>query len=282
MLLEVKRLTPNVGLEVSGIDISAPLSEQNRKTLYDAFLQSGVVLIRRQPLEPEQLIAFSSTFGNLSIHPIESIRLKNHPEIIKLGSEGKPDAVDDGSGPAGSVIWHADMSYTTKPNIAAVLHAMAVPPKGGQTGFIDAAAAYDALPSDLREEIEGLEVRHDFGEEIGKQLAAIKDDETCDLGTISFDPVVHPLVSVHSETGRKSLNISPLFAREVVQQTPSSKDLLERLTAFATQPEFCYLHNWEVGDTIVWDNRRTLHSAPGYDRRHTRIMYRTTLESPPA
>ena len=282
MQLTIDRLTPNVGVEISGIDIREPLDDQSRKALYDAYLQHGVVLIRRQPLEPEQLIAFSSLFGNVIVHPIESIRLRNHPQIIKLGSEGNPEAEDDGSGPAGSVIWHADMSYTTKPNIAAVLHAVAVPPKGGQTGFIDAAAVYDALPADLREEIEGLDVRHDFGLEIGKQLAAIDDDETCDIGTLTFDPVVHPLVSVHSETGRKSINISPLFAKEVIQQTPSGKDLLERLTEFATRPEFYYFHDWEVGDTIVWDNRRTLHSAPGYDKRHTRIMYRTTIDSPPS
>ncbi|MBV1918286.1 MAG: TauD/TfdA family dioxygenase [Sphingomonadaceae bacterium] len=282
MLLELERLTPKVGLAVSGIDIRAPLADEDQKALYRAYLDSGVLLFRNQPLEPEQLINFSRIFGDLTIHPIESIRLRKHPEIIKLGSEGKPDAVDDGSGPAGSVIWHSDMSYTSSPNAAAVLHAMVVPPKGGQTGFIDTAAVYDALSPDLREEIEGLEVRHDFGDVIGKQLAAMDDDETCDVGTLTFDPVIHPLVSVHSETGRKSVNLSPLFAKDVIQETPSGKDLLERLTAFATQPEFFYFHDWKIGDTILWDNRRTLHSAPGYDKRHTRIMYRTTIGAPPS
>lgn len=282
MLLQVEPLMPTVGLAVSGIDIRAPLDDQDRQALYRAYLDSGVVLVRRQQLEPEQLIAFSRIFGHVSLHPIESIRLRNHPEIIKLGSEGQPDASDAASGLAGSVAWHSDMTYTSSPNIAAVLHAIAVPPEGGQTGFIDTAAVYDALSPDLREEIEGLEVRHEFGDEISKQLAAMDDAETCDLGTITFAPVVHPLVSVHSETGRKSLNLSPLFAREVLQKTPSGKSLLERLTAIATSPEFAYFHDWEVGDTIVWDNRRTLHCAPGYSRRHTRIMYRTTIDAPPS
>jgi taurine dioxygenase len=157
-----------------------------------------------------------------------------------------------------------------------LLHALEVPPEGGQTGFADTAGIYDALPDDLVRRIEGLRVVHGFGA-IGRENRAALESPT-DGKAPEFPDVIHPLVHRHPESGRRVLNISPNFSRSIVGLPPEEGDaLLEQLRDFATQDRFVYFHEWRVGDLVIWDNWRTQHTASGHKKKYARRMHRTTL-----
>lgn len=283
MILEVKPLCTAIGIQLIGLDPRKTLSELDSSYLYDTYLEHGLLLIRGFDLNPEQLISLSRHFGELAIHPIEAIRLERFPEIIKLGSVANEAGDDSDPVIVGAIDWHSDLTYTSTPSRAALLHAIEVPPEGGETGFIDTAAVYDELDPALKREIDGLLVAHSFGEDVGRQLGEVLPSELRHTSPVEFSVVVHPLVLHHPENGRKALNISPMFAKRIFAVEGGELDggLLEELKAFATQKKFVYIHKWEKGDTLVWDNWRTMHSAPGYDRRFSRMMYRTTISCAP-
>jgi taurine dioxygenase len=147
------------------------------------------------------------------------------------------------------------------------------------TGYIDTAAVYDAMPRTLLKAIEGRRAIHSLGPiQDALRSAARADDEMEGGEPPAFEQVVHPLVHEHPESGRKVLNVSPAFV-QAIEGLPEneSRALLDELIAFATQDRFVYLHRWDVGDLIIWDNSRTMHLATGHKRRHARRMHRTTL-----
>lgn len=165
------------------------------------------------------------------------------------------------------------------PSLGALLYARTIPREGCQTGYLDTAVVYDALPADMWVRVEGLEVLHSLGP-IQKRIneAADVDSAAAPDAEPHFDPVIHPLVHRHPETGRRALNISPTSAQSIVGLPGEGSDaLLRELFEFATQRHFTYFHSWRIGDLIVWDNWRTMHVVTGHKRRYTRVMHRTTL-----
>ena len=284
MSFEVKPL-PRVGAEIVGLDLGAHIDEPTRRGLYDAWLKFAILLFRGMGTSSERQLALSRQFGALEIHPIESIRLEGHPEIINLVNRGDSDPnvhYFDGVPLAGMIPWHTDMIYTPTPCRGALLRMVEEPAEGGRTGWIDTAAAYDALPEAMKRRIEGLEARFDFVEDV------------CDMrfgrppnlrhGTLGggdfpkFPDVAHPLVWTHPETGRKSLCVSPVQLIDMVDMDREEGDaLLEGLVAHATDPRFAYIHDWERNDMVLWDNWRTMHSALGTPPGCNRVVQRTTL-----
>lgn len=277
MPMKTQPLSPAIGMEILGLDLSKDRDSKVLDEIYAIFLEHGLIAFRGQNLTPEAQIAFSGRFGTLDIHPMEEVRHKEHPELIVLKNETQGQRYgDSGKGAMapvtekerlGMIPWHSDLTYTAKPSVGAALYAVEVPPEGGETGFIDIAKVYDTLPEDLKQRIEDLHVIHWLGEGPRGSEA----DER-------FERVVHPLVTVHPDTGRKALNISPLFTRSVVDMDEEEgRTLLDTLVKHTTKPEFIYFHNWSVGDLLVWDNRRTMHCAKGYEARFRRVMHRTTI-----
>lgn len=273
------------GLEIESLD-PKHLTDADAEMLNRMLGEHGILVAHGLDLSHDDHVALTRAFGNPAIHPIESIRLAEAPEIIELKVDlsGQFEADDPrGDDIVGDISWHSDLTYTAEPSRGSVLYAVDVPNEGGDTAFIDTAMVFDALPASLRDRVLGVEVVHSFTGEIAQPASAAAASGTAALRTLTdFEPVVHPLVHRHPVSGRPVLNISPVFACAVVGESDdASRALLDELHAFATRQQFVHVHQWRVGDVVIWDNWRTMHTALGHKKRHRRHMLRTTVQGGP-
>jgi taurine dioxygenase len=290
MTLTVTPLCANFGAVVSGLDFDKTISDAEREQLYDLWLEHGIVLVRGHNMSPEKQIEFSRLFGILEAHPLESIRSSQYPELMELSSENSrtsPFAIWDGEPIVGRLPWHKDLIYTAKPNRGAVLRAVVLPEQDGETGFGDQALAYDALSDATKARIDKLQVVYRFDVDLevmpfldtsGYEAAPGAPKKPSDVGFPDFPDSLYPLVLVHPETGRKSLNVCPMFMSHLHGMDRSEGDtLLQQLVEHVVRPEFIYMHNWQEGDMVLWDNWRLMHSAPGVRPGDRRLIHRTTI-----
>ena len=271
----VNALSPVLGSEVIGLDLSSSISDAELSRLNQAWLDhNGVLVVRDQSLTPEQHIAFSNRVGELEQHVVGQFLLKGYPEIYRVSTKVDDDGKPMGN-PESGRYWHSDLSYLERPSKASLLYALELPESGGDTMLASMYAAYDALSDTMKGMIEGLTGVHDlyhvnkFFETSGPSAAQAE----------LTPPVEHPVVRTHPETGRKALFINPGFTSRIVELSKSESDaLLEFLFAHAPKPEFVYRHRWRLHDLLLWDNRCTIHHAvhdfAGSGFRH---MHRTTV-----
>ncbi len=277
----VTPLTGLAGAEVTGIDVSGSISEQEFSALKNAWLDhNGLLVIRDQTLTPEQHLAFSRRFGPLFGEAeqlqdtVKKYLLPEHPGIYRVSNkveDGKPL----GRARAGTY-WHSDVSFRKRPAMASILYAIEIPPVGGDTLFASMTAAYDALSPAFRARLDGLSAVHDFAVAAGMSYSRDVIEEG------DFDGQnrsLHPLVITHPETGRKALFVNPGFTSHVEGfSQEESRALLELLYRHATQPEFVYRHRWRPHDLLIWDNRCLMHYAiADYEGKGVRYMHRTTV-----
>jgi len=179
----------------------------------------------------------------------------------------------------GEAIWHTDMSYTDVPPMAAILHALELPPTGGDTYWASMYMAYDTLPPALKTKIEGREALHDATYNSAGVLRKGYGEVT--------DPrkapgARHALVSTHPETGRPRLFLGRRRNSYVLGlELEESEALLDELWAHATQARFTFRQQWRVGDVLIWDNRCTLHRRDSFDPNARRLMHRTQIKARP-
>ena len=284
MTFDKRALPGGVGVEVIGLDVGAGIPAETAQALKRLWLEAGIVLFRGLSTSPEVLLELSRCFGELEPHPIEHFRLPGYPELILLSNENGltgPVYEFDGVPTYGRIPWHTDLAFATTPNAGALLRMVKKSEHGGQTGWLDTAMAWEALDEATKARIEGLEARYVFCTDLsamrfnrqnGKRLQASSK------ALPSFPPVAHPLVWVHPETGRRILNVSTLNIQSVLGMPQAESDaLLEKLIAHTLQPQFQYIHEWEVNDIVLWDNRRTQHMAFGHPVDEVRIVQRSTI-----
>jgi alpha-ketoglutarate-dependent taurine dioxygenase len=266
----IRPLSPTFAAEVIGLDLRTPLDEATRREVYDAFVRHHVLCFRDQRLTAEEQIAFSEQFGTLERH-IARNRSTGHPllhVVSNLGPDGKP------SGKVGSTGWHSDKSFRPEPSLATILHAVTMPPAGGDTCFADMEAAYEALPDDRKAALAGVRVIHSW--ELSREKLGLKAtaDEIADA-----PPMAHPLVRVHPDSGRRSLFMGEHASHFEGRPIAEGRAALAELEAHATEERFVYRHHWRMGDMLMWDNRCLLHRAdPNFDAaKHPRVLHRTCL-----
>lgn len=267
-------LTPGFGLELEDFDPTDTASVP-AVDLPALLARHGVLLVRGRPLTPEAQIAFARRFGALEEHAAYPAPLRHptHDEmlVVKRYKVGGRDLRFGGQ-------WHSDLSYTLAPSKGSVLHAVTVPPTGGDTLFCDLAAAYEALSPEMRARLDDLWVVHDLAN--GRQYGD-SPPEAIAVMRAKSPPVEQPLVRRHPETGRASLFISEWMTRRIVGMSDAEGwALLEPLLAHTLRPQFLYRHQWRVGDTLIWDNRWTNHLALG-DYTGERVMHRCSLAGEP-
>lgn len=285
MDFDLKPTGSGVGAEIVGLDLARPIPESTRRALHAAWLDAGILVFRGLATSAERHVALSKLFGDLDLHPVESVRLPGHPEIIELGNREKDDPIVhfiDDQPIVGRIPWHTDMIYTTRPCRGALLRMIEKPARGGETGWIDTALAYDALAPAMKRRIEGLEARFDFVVNIcDMRFGRTKNLRFGTMGTKDFGrfpPVAHSLVWTHPESGRKSLVLSTVHLIEMVGMPRSEGDaLLEELVEHTTSGRFTYVHDWQVDDVVLWDNWRTMHMAHGTPQGLHRVVQRTSL-----
>jgi taurine dioxygenase len=289
-MITATALSNNVGLAVEGIDLSRPLERAVEDQLRTLWLEHGLLLLRGQCRTVAEQIRFSRTFGELEIHPLERIRQKDYPELIELNSadeQTNPTASWDGEDWIGRLGWHTDLIYSGKPNLGAVLRAVILPAHDGQTGYADRGAAYDTLPDSVKEEIADLEVVYRFEVNLyrmpyldtsGYLAGPGAPDKPSDVGFPDFPDSAYPLVVPHPVSGRKVLNICPMFLSHIRGRPEGGGDpLLQSLVDHVTDQRFSYHHSWKRDDIILWDNWRMMHCAPGIRPGDERLIHRTTI-----
>jgi taurine dioxygenase len=266
-----------LGAEIQGIDLRT-LSSSDFASIYQAWLDHSVLLFRGQHLTDDDLIAFSRKFGDLDWAPIqESGRrfVEGHPEIYVVSNVMEKGA-PIGSLGSGEATWHTDMSYLQDPPKASILHALEVPPAGGNTYFNNMYLAYETLPEALKKKIEGRRLKHDATYNSGgyvRQGVTAVDDPMTSPG------IFHPLVCTHPETRRRVLYLGRR-RNAYIDGMPlaESESLLDELWAQANRKELEWHNEWRGGDLVLWDNRCTMHRRDPFDASSRRVMHRTQIK----
>ena len=279
MAVRVRKLHPLIGAEVTGVSLAEPLGARTVATLKEAWHRHAVLVFPDQPITDEQQVAFSRNFGELEIFPQSENRSSRVPEIFQItnvGEDGRIRPVDTPGAQYSTLIWvwHTDSSYRPVPAKGAVLHAIEVVEKGGDTLFSDMCAAYQQMPKDLQNRIQSRRARHSFV--YSRQLRNLPPMDPAEEAQVP--PVDHPLVRRHPD-GRRSLYASATYMERILGVSGSeSRQLIEELMAWATQDRFVYRHRWRPHDVLMWDNRWTIHVVIPFDHaRERRMMHRTTI-----
>jgi taurine dioxygenase len=279
-MISVRKSDGCMGAEVSGIDLSRPLSRTAFEEVRDALHRHHVLVFRAQSLEPGPYLDFARQFGPPEPHVLDQFHHPEYPDILILSNvkkDGKPVGLADGG-----TYWHSDYSYLDIPARATLLYSIQVPRVGGDTLFADQEQAYEDLPAATKQRIDGMVTLNIYGN---------RDDPDPASRTSAYAPteeqkerrgaklIRHPLVRRHPYTGRKALYAvsGTSFA---IEGLPEEEGLamLRELAAHSTQPKYQYRVKYGVGDVVVWDNASVLHSATLTDPDDPRTLYRITTK----
>lgn len=248
--ITVEPLTPRIGAEIGGVDLSQPLEDQVFEEIHAAFLKHQVIFFRDQKLTPEQHKAFGRRFGELHIHPAAPAP-EGHPEILVIhADENSKFVAGDG--------WHSDVSCDEEPPLGSILHMHQVPSCGGDTMFASMYAAYDALSEPMKVLLSGLRAVHG-SEHVYRNR--YRNQGVDDTGKV-YPQAEHPVVRTHPETGRKGLFVNSIFTTRIRGLRRRESDaLLKFLFEHMASTEFHCRFKWRKNSIAFWDNRCAQHFA---------------------
>lgn len=254
--IEVTELAGNIGAEIGGVNAGDLLSDDVIAQIRQGLLEHKVVFLRDQSLDYTKQVKFAQRFGELTLgHPIFPPP-RDRPLMRELDSRDGTRANH----------WHTDLTFVDRPPAFALLHAVVIPPVGGDTMWANAVTAYASMPDELRDLADRLRIVHS------------NDSDYTDVTVkkrVEYISTVyeaeHAAVRVHPETGERAL-LGGGFARGVVGLGPqASRDVIRVLQEYATRPEHTVRWKWRVGDLAIWDNRATQHYAIfDYGTQHRR------------
>jgi len=283
MAVEFKPLHALFAAEAVGLDLSKPLAPAQVREIVAGMDKYAVLVFRGQKLGEDEQIAYARQFGTLDmglrkLRKSEAHRFR-HAELIDLSNtraDGKLVSRDDPKlfSNIANQYWHSDSSFQKPAARYSMLHAVVVPPKGGETEYADLRAAYDALPPDLKQEIAGLEAEHYA---LHSRLM-LGDTSYTEEQKRAIAPATWPLVRTHPGSKRKLLFVGIHTTHILGMTVPEGRMLLSELLEHATQREFVYRHQWRVGDLVMWDNRAVVHRGRRWDPSQRREMRRATTE----
>lgn len=268
--IDIRPLQPTIGAEIEGVDLSRPLSTAQRDAIKAAILKYKVVFFRDQPLDNEQHAAFARQFGPLYTHPSTS----HDPKITQIHKIAAEDTkkyekleqhrqVKAGDG------YHSDTSWRLVPTWGAVLRAVNLPPVGGDTVWVDANLAYEGLPAEVKERLDGLHVTHDFREALL-------------TGGNDYPVVAHPVVRTHRETGQKILWVNLTQKPQILGvELAESRELLDEVLRQYKRPEFQVRFSWKPNSVAFWDNRAAVHYAVRNYGDFPRLLERILIADEP-
>ena len=265
------------GARVTGVDLTTPLHEDEVARLRDAWLEHHVLIFANQAIDDDDLERFTLYFGPFGTDTFFGpIPGRDHIAAIRRNA--------DETLPLFAEAWHTDWSFQEKPPQGTCLRSVTIPPTGGNTLFANQHAALDAMPRDLRKQLEGKQAVHSaklpyspngaYGnadKEAGRSMDIQASEE-------AFKEQLHPIIRPHPESGR--MGVFGAFGYMVGIEGMDDEEavaLLRELYAWQTQPEFQFRHTWEPDMLVMWDNRSVLHAATGGYEGHTRVLHRTTI-----
>lgn len=278
MGIEAKPILSRFGAEISGIDIRKALDEDTQRDIVKLQKQWGVTVWRNTGLDDETHIAFSRIFGYVERSPRSKMKTRfDYPELFDASNIDADGNILDNEmvrlNNRGNRLWHTDSSFMSKRSAESLLLCHEAPPEGGPTWFADTRSAYEDLPQDMKDRIEGLEARHSYW------WSRMKAGYPFTEAEVEEKPFAqHRLVHVHEGSGRKALFVGahafdiPGMSRE------EGRALLKELIDWCTQPQYVFSVSYQPGDLVIWDNLCTMHRGGEFDdAAHRRDMRRTTI-----
>jgi alpha-ketoglutarate-dependent taurine dioxygenase len=280
--VDITPLSGTIGAELRGVDLKRALDADTVSAIRSALLRYAVVFFPGQHLNPDEHVAFARNFGEVTpAHPVLP-GLPGYPEVFEIDyskarqlRETYGDVVDRYDG----LSWHTDVTFVQRPPLGSILNAVVIPPSGGDTMFSDQRAAYDELSPALKEFLRTLTAVHDGTRAFAAALSA-RDEAGEWEGEkyASLDPVEHPVIRTHPETGAKVLFVNPGFTSHIKELARGESDaLLHYLYEHSAKPKFTVRYHWRAGDLGFWDNRATQHSVVGDFGDQHRVIQRVTL-----
>lgn len=269
---KIKPLSDLMGAEITGLDLSNPISEKTRDKLLKAITHHLVVCIKNQKLSPTKLVDVSKLFGKPKQYFVKDETVDNIPEVIVVSNrtrENKPKVY--------ASHWHTDDSYRKEPATLTFIYPDILPVNGGGgTDFINCYLVYDDLPKKLKNKIADVQAVHKWQSRrnVSEVVKLTKEQEK------ETPPVKHPLIRTHPMSNKKSIYINPNRIDHISGLNEFDGDkLLDEIYEFSFQDKYKYSHSYEKGDLVIWDNRCTMHKANSdYDVSNLRIMHRVMLE----
>ena len=277
MAVVVKRLTQHIAAEISGVDLSGDVSDDNFREVRNAFDEHSILVFRDQNITDDQQVAFSEKFG-----PLE-LTVSSNPAGAGTVVTILSNVDEDGAAippedrrmvfNTGNQMWHTDSSFKDVPATGSLLSGRQVPPEGGETEFASMRAGYDALPLEQKDLLRDLICVHDFAYSRG----LIDPNLLRDQDKRELPPVRQALVRTNPTTGRKNLFVGAHASYIDGMGLRESRELIRELNAHVTKPEFVYRHEWRKHDLVMWDNRCALHRGRPWNPIYPRVMHRTTV-----
>ena len=263
--IEVRKVTPTIGAEIFGVDLSQQLNNRQFDEIHRALMENLVIFFRDQQLTVEQHKAFGAWFGKLHVHPNAPKGLPDHPEILVIKA-------DENSKRVAGEAWHSDVSCDEEPPMGSILYIQEVPPDGGgDTMFANMYQAYESLSEPLRKMLDGLTAIHD-------SWKAHYDRKPGEGSDMQFPRFEHPVVRVHPVTGRKLLFVDRGFTTRIVQLGRAESDaLLSFLFQHIETPKLSCRFRWQKNSIAFWDNRSAQHQAIFDYWPHRRYGHRVTI-----
>lgn len=282
-----KSLSPHIGIEIEGVDLSRPLDEQTQQEIRQAWIESGLLLFRGALHSNEDHLRLSEVFGQMEPSATADLNSSENPYLMNLrqtphNAKARRYLIN-GVEKVGFIGWHWDQAFMPRIVRGAVLRMIEPSASGGETGFIDAIGAYDRLTDEMKARIDNLEVVYEFDPAMEHNPGYPKDIVPMHAASVvrradGFPPVVHPLVITQPETGRKALKLSPTHVRYILGMDRAESDaLIAELADSLTSEKYAYYHEWSANDVVVWDNWRVIHSASGVPDDASRLAIRTTI-----
>lgn len=278
MAITIRQLHPLFCAEIGGVDTGAPMDDAAFAEIRAAMDEYSVLVFHDQSLDDERQIEFSRRFG-----PLEMAGKANPAVGTYFARQSNLDMATGAVIPSGdrrmiyqkgNYLWHSDSSFKAVPSLCSLLSARIVPSEGGNTEFATMGAAYDALPDDVKQKLEGLVAEHSLVYSRGTvSTGALTPEMKAEL-----PGAWQTMVRVNPVNGRKAIYAGAHASHVIGWPREEGRAFIHWLNEFATQPRFCYSHAWRQGDLVIWDNRAVLHRATAYDTvQQKRLMQRTTV-----
>ncbi len=282
MPLSIKQLGPGIAGEVSGLDLTKPLPQEDIAAIHAGMDKYAVLVFHGHNFTDDEQLAFTQSLGPIEHDFATSLRgpdrlPSSFADVSNLDRSGQTLARDSKKRlyNLGNQLWHSDSSFKVVPAKYSLLHCCSVTSTGGNTEFADMRQAWDALDPETREQCEPLICEHSRMHSRARLGFTAADFTEKDAATLR--PVLQRLVRLHPSSKRKSIYLSAHAGKIVGWPEPEAKAFLMDLTEHATQREFVYAHKWRVGDLVIWDNQATMHRVRPYPHNEARDMRRTTL-----
>ncbi|MBE1281674.1 MAG: taurine dioxygenase [Rhodobacteraceae bacterium] len=271
--MDIRRVTPAIGAEVRGIDFTQPIPADLHQAIYDALMSNLVLFFRDCTISPEAHLNFARDFGQIDEpHPLYP-HVEGFPNIVKLEN--------DSGAPPDTNSWHTDLTFRQRQPFASILVARQIPDCGGDTLWSSSFAAYDRLPSGMKQDLEDLVAVHDLGDfrnSFAGNTSNQSGEERLNETVGRFGHRLRPIVERHPVTGQKFLNFNEAFVTHIVGLTTNeSNSLRVWLSNHMNRPEDQVRWRWSQGDMVMWDNRATMHYAVADYLPNYRCMNRVTV-----